>query len=289
MPRDPARRAGVLPQLLSAGPRRAAVEEHGRLAPPRAGHGEEAVPGTEGERRGRGRGRRPRQRQGRTRRPRWRRRKKRRQRPGRAFVQVLPRGAVERGGGATRACGGARGFAVPRRRAPGGVPREGLRGHRLRRRKRARRGGGGHPLPQPQGQAGGAQAQVQQRETRQEPRQRLIWRPMVLAAGVSRAQPGGWAVLAAQERPRRRVVGGREVQRRAHAEPPQVAQAGDAEVRGLRRLRRGVARVLHSPGATRAAGSRASRTTAASTTTRRRGAAGRWRGAGPTSTPTRRS
>ena len=41
--------------------------------------------------------------------------------------------------------------------------------------------------------------------------------------------------------------------------------------------------------ATGAAGSRASRTTAASTTTRRRGAAGRWRGAGPTSTPTRRS
>ena len=48
VPRDPAWRAGVFPQLLAAGPRRAAMEEHGRLAPPRAGHGEEAVPGAQG-------------------------------------------------------------------------------------------------------------------------------------------------------------------------------------------------------------------------------------------------
>ena len=57
------------------------------------------------------------------------------------------------------------------RACPGGLPREGLRGHRLRGRERARRGGGGHPLPQPEGQAGGAQAQrIQRREKRQEPR-----------------------------------------------------------------------------------------------------------------------
>ena len=258
---DSPRRVDVFPVVRRARARRRAVAADGRVATHRANDREAHLPGAEEQRQGGG---------GSRRRPRG-------ARPG-------GRGGGRGGGGggasssssspldqllakyyrcvkyrvrrAARQRPRASRVRVARRGSARGVPREGFRGDRLLRRERARGDRRGHPVSERQGRAGGAEAAIQRRR-RADPGA-AHGGPVVLAAGVPGAQPGGRAVPAAQERPRRDHPRGRTVRRDergpgrrprgggARATPPEMAQAEPARVRVVRRVRRGPPRLLPS-------------------------------------------